>query len=263
MMSLEGKNAGYMFPVHKSFFEGFITANTSQGQSGPVSIQNSSNIGWGGLNNLPIENMTKLLVHDSGHRPNPMIPNLNGSQLTLDTEKKLMFPYGYCYFVEDLSSHKEIISNHKEIISNMQIFIELGNKTNFELFLTDANRATAYSFDWQSFVTELSWEKQSTPVGIVYEVSMKRTVLDKDDPNTTCTDYGAAGAKYTTYEKCMEEEQYIRFQSIFGCMHPLLTNNVSRACPSKVNNPDIPAYIDYLNEYLFLNMKYKQSKTIP
>ena len=145
----------------------------------------------------------------------------------------------------------------------MQIFIELGNKTNFELFLTDANRATAYSFDWQSFVTELSWEKQSTPVGIVYEVSMKRTVLDKDDPNTTCTDYGAAGAKYTTYEKCMEEEQYIRFQSIFGCMHPLLTNNVSRACPSKVNNPDIPAYIDYLKEYLLLNMMYKQSKTIP
>ena len=211
-------------------------------------------IGWGGIENIPVEEMKKHLVNESNNIPNSIIEKLNGSNIPLQFKKKFIIPTGYCYVLEDFTT--------KGFELNERIAMNLADG-DFDIFVTDSNQKTVYSIQWQTFSTDLLMKKQPINTIIMYEVNIRKNIFDPNDPKTQCQDYSAKGSKYSSYEHCMEEEQYIDHLQILGCVNPFLTRNESRACTSNVGGPSVFSYIDYLNKNLLLSILYKQSNTIP
>ena len=226
-------------------------------QSEMKSMPNGSDevlIGWGGIENIPVEEMKKLLVKESSNIPNPTIEKLNNMNIPLQFKKKFIIPTGYCHVLEDFTT------KGFELNERIAIYLADGD---FDIFVTDSNQKTVYSIQWQTFSTDLLMKKLPINTLIMYEVNIRKNIFDPNDPKTQCQDYSAKGSKYSSYEKCMEEEQYIDHLPLLGCINPFLTSNESRACTNNVGGPSVPSYIDYLNQNILLSILYKQSNTIP
>ena len=211
-------------------------------------------IGWGGIENIPVEEMKKLIVKESNNIPDPIIEKLNDTIIPLQFKKKFIIPTGYCHVLEDFTI--------KGFELNELIVINLADG-DFDIFVTDSNQKTVYSIQWQTFSTDLLMKKLPNNTQIMYEVNIRKNIFDPNDPKTQCQDYSAKGSKYSSYEQCMEEEQYIDHLPILGCINPFFTRNKSRACTNYVGGPSVPSYIDYLNQNILLSILYKQSNTIP
>ena len=212
-------------------------------------------IGWGGIKNIPVEKMKKILVKESNNIPRPRIEKLNGMiPIPLQFKKKFIIPTGYCHFLEDFTT--------KGFKLNERIDIYLADG-DFDIFVTDSNQKTVYSIQWQTFSTDQLMKKLPNHTMTMYEVNIRKNIFDPNDPKTQCQDYSAKGSKYSSYEQCMEEEQYIDHLPLLGCINPFFTSNESRACKNNVGGPSVLSYMEYLNQNILLSILYKQGNTIP
>ena len=236
-----------------------LTGNKSLNSSNSMNLPNPARtmkleIGWGGARNLSFENMAKLLINETRTNISAAIEGNKGKTADLKFNKRLLIPYGYCYVLEDFST------KNFNLKDRVMMYIGHGD---FDIFVTDTYQETLYSYPWHTFSIDQNLVKEARPYSYAYEVSLKRSILSEHDPKTNCMIYGEAGSKYSSFSNCMEEEQYIDFLDILGCVNPFLTRNESRACKTTFNQTYIKAYNDYTSSYLTLNMNYKQSITIP
>ena len=242
--------------LNPSEFEDALKGNKSLNSSNSMNLSNPARtmIGWGGTQNLSFENMTKLLINASRTNISASIQGNKGKFIDLRFNKRILIPYGYCYILEDFSTKN---FNLKE-----RVVMEIGHG-DFDIFVTDTYQETLYSYPWHTFSIDQNLVKETRSYSYVYEVNLKRSILSEHDSKTNCMIYGEAGSKYSSFSNCMEEEQYIDFLNILGCVNPFLTTNESRACKTTFNQTYMKAYTDYTSSYLTLNIAYKQSITIP
>ena len=239
-----------------SEFADALKGNKSLNSSNSMNLSNPARtmIGWGGTQNLSFENMTKLLINESRTNISASIQGNTGKFIDLSFNKRILIPYGYCYILEDFSTKN---FNFKD-----RVVMEIG-QGDFDIFVTDTYQETLYSYPWHTFSIDQNLVKETRSYSYVYEVNIKRSILSEHDSKTNCMIYGEADSKYSSFSNCMEEEQYIDFLDILGCVNPFLTTNESRSCKTTFNQTYMKAYTDYTSSYLTLNIAYKQSITIP
>ena len=179
-------------------------------------------------------------------------PSLRLQTVEIEETKRLVslrkdftVPYGFCFRAEGLAQKN---------FSYKDLAVFEFNEGQFDFIITDSNMRTDYYIAEGSFILGDRLPVIQANQFFLYEISIKKTIKDQNDPRTSCRVYSTSG-----FIQCVQEAERQELMQTIGCLPPFMNANASITC-SPASNLDPSKRFKYFKFFtrITLNIFYRQ-----
>ena len=190
------------------------------------------NISWGGNKNQTfIEVLKTIYKHkydgikfkQGTNRNAKFFPSFNE-----DYSTTFVYPHGFCISLENITRPKP----GEELIVQIRFMFN----ASLDIYITDPSKRVYYAISEASFTGDRIGYAVDEDLGnraLYYHLEVEERVLNKDNPDEDCTDYGSESHP-GSYADCFDAAHQAEFFPLLGCMPPWMSKN--RQCEGNISN---------------------------